>query len=124
MPIPATHERKIDKTARLSDQDADPVQARDGRPQSVLERDASTVVRPLLRVMDDQDDSSEDLQERVLRALSASGHSALRLVRVVVEFNDVCLMGTVPTYYLKQLAQALVLTIEDVHSLRNELEVV
>lgn len=63
------------------------------------------------------------LESQILRTLTESGHAQLRQVQVAISGAEVALLGRVPTYYLKQLAQSLVLSIEGVESLRNELEV-
>ena len=60
-----------------------------------------------------QTQSLEDhrLAERVERALRATGYGAMRAVRVSVNARVVLLGGRVPSYYLKQLAQATALTV-------------
>ena len=67
--------------------------------------------------------SADPLESRIARTLMQSGHAQLRQVRVLVSGSEVALLGRVPTYYLKQLAQSLVRGIEGVESLRNELDV-
>ena len=68
-------------------------------------------------------ESDNPLESRILRTLTESGHAQLRQVQVAISGTEVALIGRVPTYYLKQLAQSLVLATEGVESLRNELEV-
>ena len=85
-----------------------------------LENYALQAAAPLLT------QSLEDhrLAERVERALRATGHGALRTVRVAVNARVVILGGRVFSYYLKQLAQATALAIPGAHQFRNDLEVV
>jgi osmotically-inducible protein OsmY len=63
------------------------------------------------------------LAEVVREALDKTGHGWLRCVAVVVEDGVIILRGKVPSYYLKQLAQAIVMGIAGVRLLRNELRV-
>ena len=64
------------------------------------------------------------LAERVERALRATGYWALRTVRVSVNARVVILEGRVPTYYVKQIAQATALAVPGAHQIRNDLDVV
>jgi osmotically-inducible protein OsmY len=64
------------------------------------------------------------LAERVERALRATGYPCLRAVEVAVCGRLVVLRGRVPSYYMKQLAQAAALDVEGVPELRNDVEVV
>jgi osmotically-inducible protein OsmY len=69
--------------------------------------------------------SQEDLglAERVERALRATGYGPLRGIEVTVHARLVILGGRVPSYYLKQLAQATALGVPGAHQVRNDLEV-
>jgi osmotically-inducible protein OsmY len=64
------------------------------------------------------------LAERVERALRATGHPCLRAIEVTVCGRLVVLRGRVPSYYVKQLAQAAALTVDGAPELRNDIEVV
>jgi osmotically-inducible protein OsmY len=64
-----------------------------------------------------------DLAERVERALGATGYGSLRGIAVTVHGQLVILGGQVPSYYLKQVAQAAALSVPGVDQIRNELEV-
>lgn len=55
--------------------------------------------------------------------LQQSGYTALLGVRCEFESGVLILRGQVPTYYLKQVAQALATEIEGVGRLHNEIEV-
>jgi osmotically-inducible protein OsmY len=63
------------------------------------------------------------LAERVERALSATGYAPLRGIAVTVQGRMVMLTGRVPSYYLKQLAQATALAVPGAKQVRNDLEV-
>jgi osmotically-inducible protein OsmY len=64
------------------------------------------------------------LAERVERALGATGYPPLRAVGASVCGRLVILQGRVPSYYLKQLAQATAMNVPGVRELRNDVEVV
>jgi hypothetical protein len=57
------------------------------------------------------------------RRLKESGFGALRGVSCVSESGVLHLHGSVPSYYLKQLAQALVASIDGVCLIDNQIEV-
>jgi osmotically-inducible protein OsmY len=63
------------------------------------------------------------LAERIERALCASGYGPLRDLGVAVHARLVILRGRVPTYYLKQLAQATALAVPGTYQVRNDLDV-
>jgi osmotically-inducible protein OsmY len=67
----------------------------------------------------------EDLRlaERVERALRALGFSPLRAIEVAVCGQVVILRGRVPSYYVKQIAQATALAVPGVRQLCNDLDV-
>lgn len=61
------------------------------------------------------------LEQRIERALKDVGCHPLHQIRVSAEQGQVILNGTVPTYYLKQIAQSIVMRFDDVLSLKNNL---
>lgn len=61
--------------------------------------------------------------EAANRALRSTGRWPLCNVDVHVIDDSVVLSGRVPTYHLKQLAQAIVLSLEGVRTVQNELDV-
>jgi osmotically-inducible protein OsmY len=63
------------------------------------------------------------LAERVERALSATGYGPLRGIQVAAQGRFVILGGRVPSYYLKQVAQATALAVPGVRHVRNDLDV-
>ena len=63
------------------------------------------------------------LAEAILGALGKSGITWLRRVTVEASGGDVVLRGTVPNYYLKQLAQETAMAMPGVGLVRNELQV-
>jgi osmotically-inducible protein OsmY len=63
------------------------------------------------------------LAERVERALRATGYMPLRGIEVIVQAQLVILAGRVPSYYLKQVAQATALAVPGAQQVRNDLEV-
>lgn len=69
--------------------------------------------------------SLEDLRlaERIERALHATGYSALRDIEVFVNARIVRLVGRVPSYYLKQIAQVTALAVPGTHQIHNDVDV-
>jgi osmotically-inducible protein OsmY len=65
-----------------------------------------------------------DLAQRVARALHATGRGPLRGIEVTVRARAVVLAGRVPSYYLKQIAQAAALAVPGIDQIHNGLEVV
>jgi osmotically-inducible protein OsmY len=67
----------------------------------------------------------EDLRlaERVEHALRATGYGPLRGMEVTVHERLVILRGRVPSYHLKQVAQATALAVPGAQQVRNDLEV-
>jgi osmotically-inducible protein OsmY len=68
----------------------------------------------------EQDDT---LRLAVVERLRSSGYLLLRAVRCDVTDGVVTLSGDVPSFHLKQVAQAVLLKIESVRKVRNLLEV-
>jgi two-component system, OmpR family, response regulator len=70
--------------------------------------------------------SREDLcmADLVKHALCATGYGALHDVEVSVSARIVILAGRVPSYYLKQIAQATALAVPGSHQIKNRLDVV
>jgi osmotically-inducible protein OsmY len=64
------------------------------------------------------------LLDEVQRGLHATGYPALRGVNVVAISTVVLLQGRVPSYHMKQVAQATVMNLPGVREIRNELDVV
>jgi osmotically-inducible protein OsmY len=91
------------------------------RPNYAIARIAGNSQRR--NVVNDPVEPEPTLESRVLQTLAESGHAPLRQIEVAIAGATVSLAGRVPTYYLKQLAQSLVLSIEGVESLCNELQV-
>jgi osmotically-inducible protein OsmY len=64
------------------------------------------------------------LAERVQRALLATSYQSLRGVEVSVCGQLVILRGRLPSYYMKQLVQAVAMEVAGVRELRNDVQVV
>ncbi len=67
--------------------------------------------------------ADDALRGAVLRRLSASGYVSLRALRCEVAGAVVILRGALPSYYLKQMAQTLVLRLTGVRGVTNLVEV-
>ena len=64
------------------------------------------------------------LSAEIERALHATGYRPLRGVDIAIHCEVVFLRGRVPTYHMKQLAQAAALAVPGVCEVRNELDIV
>lgn len=60
------------------------------------------------------------LGDKVARALRTSGRLTVRDLCVVARGGDVSLRGELPTYYEKQLAQQIAMSIDEVGQVHNE----
>jgi hypothetical protein len=74
----------------------------------------------LLPALKDQD---RTLQADVFMRLHATGFAALRSIDCRVRNGVVELSGDVPSFYCKQIAQSVVLPLEQVRGIRNHLRV-
>lgn len=63
------------------------------------------------------------LASKVSQQLQGTGHLRLRNVTVEENQGHVTLKGRVPSYYLKQLAQTVAVSVGGVGEIRNELTV-
>ena len=71
-----------------------------------------------------EQNADRKLVDLVTRALTATGHKALRTLEVEISGGIVILWGRVPNYYQKQLAQEAAQRVEGVRGIANGLEVV
>jgi osmotically-inducible protein OsmY len=65
-------------------------------------------------------DGTHAIAGRVKGSLHASGHSALRKVQVLASARTITLQGSVPSYYLKQLAQTVAKRVDGVATVVND----
>jgi osmotically-inducible protein OsmY len=63
------------------------------------------------------------LSQRVDRALRATGYAPLRGIQVIVDGDRVTLVGRVPSYFMKQVAQTTALAVTRTHQVCNDLDV-
>ncbi|NQV23488.1 MAG: BON domain-containing protein [Rhodopirellula sp.] len=63
------------------------------------------------------------LQERVQRSLGTTSYRMLSGLQIQVMDGHVRLLGHVPSYYMKQLAQTAVMKVEGIGRLHNDLRV-
>jgi osmotically-inducible protein OsmY len=63
------------------------------------------------------------IRENVHRALRESGYAPLREIQCDVSDGVVELTGSVPSFYVKQLAQTAVLRLEQIRGINNRLRV-
>lgn len=80
--------------------------------------------RPVLTTPDSPDCShamhcDEVLEQRVRRALGDVGCHPFHEIQVKSDHGRITLSGTVPTYYLKQIAQSIAMRFEGVRSVEN-----
>lgn len=65
----------------------------------------------------------DGISATVRRALRDAGYAPLRTLAACVDDGVVVLQGEVPSYYLKQIAQSVVLPVPGVRGVRNEVSV-
>jgi osmotically-inducible protein OsmY len=65
-----------------------------------------------------------DLTTRVAKAIDKTPHLAQRRLRFETSHGKVTIMGTVSSYFQKQMAQEAVRRVEGVEFIDNDLEVV
>jgi hypothetical protein len=68
-------------------------------------------------------EADECLAAAAVAQLRSSGHRPLSSLRCEVRHGVIFLSGVLPTYYLKQMAQSLLLRLEQVRGVRNLVEV-
>lgn len=59
------------------------------------------------------------LRETVIQGLRRSGYSSLSNIKIEVEDGVVAILGVVPSFYLKQLAQSIILRIGQAKIMNN-----
>ena len=69
-------------------------------------------------------DASHDLRQLIETLLARNGCLGGRSLSIDVHGDEVVLRGVVRSYYLKQLAQESLKSLEGVGSIRNEIEVI
>lgn len=74
-------------------------------------------------ILDRLDTISDSILDKIRKGLRSSGHPMLRHVECDYHEGIVILRGRVPTYYLKQVAQSIVLSHSGVEELVNQIEV-
>lgn len=87
-----------------------------------MEQSVSVLIPALREPTDDGQDL--DLVERVELALRMTGYGPLRGLAVFALAGVVRLEGRVPSYHLKQVAQAMALGVPGTCRVKNNLEVV
>jgi osmotically-inducible protein OsmY len=63
------------------------------------------------------------IREKVNRVLQETGYAPLRCIQCDVSDGVVELTGSVPSFYVKQLAQTAVLRLEQIRGIKNRLRV-
>ena len=69
-------------------------------------------------------DDAYHLRETVLQGLRRSGYSCLSNLKCEVFDGVVVVFGVVPSFFLKQMAQTIILRIGRVKEIRNNLKVI
>jgi osmotically-inducible protein OsmY len=67
---------------------------------------------------------SRETESKIEQALRATAYAPLRTLQVRVAEGLAILRGPVPSYYLKQVAQAVALGVTGISDVHNELDVV
>ncbi len=71
----------------------------------------------------DSSPSDRELHAQIDQVLKSTGYGPLRGIHVTAHEGHVHLNGRVPTYYLKQMAQAKVMSLDEVTTLENAISV-
>jgi osmotically-inducible protein OsmY len=67
--------------------------------------------------------ADDQILDEAHRALSSTGYGQLRNLHVYCDHGRVTLQGRVPSYYLKQVAQAAIQSLPAVCDIDNDLQV-
>lgn len=67
--------------------------------------------------------AEETLIRRIERTLQQSGYPELQNLEIIQGHDRILLYGRVRTYFLKQLAQSLILALPDVTAVENQMDV-
>lgn len=99
-----------------------------GNPRERIEPDSGAPAAVMESATPQVADECEPVPQSTLAddvrcALASSAYSCLRRVVAATSGRNVVLSGTVPSYYLKQLAQTVVMAVPGVGVVRNELDV-
>lgn len=83
-------------------------------------------LQPPLRLFSLRTPSEHDraLQKSAVSMLKESGYGAVARLECRVDHGVVELAGVVPSFYLKQVAQAVVQRLDSIQGIRNEVQVV
>jgi hypothetical protein len=73
--------------------------------------------------VDFRDTSDELLHANVRRSLDSSGYRALAALECEAKRGVITLRGVLPSFYLKQVVQTLILRIENVTAIDDRIEV-
>lgn len=71
-----------------------------------------------------RNETDQRLEREVTKRLKSSGYSSLASLECEVEHGTLTLYGTVPTYYLKQLAQHYAGKADEIKMIQNHVAVV
>jgi osmotically-inducible protein OsmY len=63
------------------------------------------------------------INHQIAERLRRSNYRALRDISCSTNDGEVCLMGSLPSYYLKQVAQETAFSVEGVHHVVNRIKV-
>jgi len=69
------------------------------------------------------EDEDDNLRQAAVEVLRSSGYIQLRKLRCMAAAGVVTISGLVPSYFLKQMAQELVLRLAHVRQVKNLVEV-
>lgn len=67
--------------------------------------------------------TDEQITDLACQALRATGYCQLRHLQVYYEHGRITLQGQLPTYYLKQVAQSVILQVDGVREIDNDVRI-
>ena len=75
------------------------------------------------RRVSDAHEKNQSLRNRVVQSLEATGYLDFRQIECRIDDGVVHLTGVVPSFHLKQLAQAAIIKLSEVRAVQNDLRV-
>lgn len=70
------------------------------------------------------DEADESLRTQVARALAASGRRQVAELYVVAQGGQITLRGSLPSYYMLQLAQHAAMEVDGVESVESQISII
>jgi osmotically-inducible protein OsmY len=84
----------------------------------------ATTTKPDVALLSAPEQGTDNhLRDEIIQGLGRSGYHVLSAVQCEVQEGEVSLSGVVPSFFMKQIAQTIILRMDSVKRLSNHLEV-